>query len=166
MKKWHSYPQSCVRLQSHAASSPLQPETVPVPILLVLHLPVHVLCPALHKQCEPLGSVNRETPSYWWEEKLSSVLQHWSYANRFRQELGHLSPASQCHIQGFYFLLHSSLGPGSAKVQPAAAPFFHYWWGLGFIFYIQLRRCARHFTQIYKDKALKSLYRPNKSQHS
>lgn len=37
-----------------------------------------------------------------------------------------LSVALQCHMLGLYFLLFSSLGPGSAKVQPAAAPFFDY----------------------------------------
>lgn len=172
-KNWHSHPQSCVRLQvhsrSHLASSPPGPETIPVPVFLALDLPMHVLCCSpsqavwaarICRTKEALGA----TPCYWWEEESSMFLQRCRYANHFRQELRHLSTASQCHIQGFYFLLFSSLGPGSAKVQPAAAPFFDYWWG--FIFYIQLCRCARHFTQIHKDRALKSLYSSNMSQHS
>lgn len=109
---------------------------------------------------EPLGA----TPYSWWKEK-SLVLFQQVY-RPFQTGAETLSIALQCHMLGLHFLLFSSLGPGSAKVQPAAAPLFDYWWGLGFIFYIELCRCARHFTQIYKDRALKSSYSPNMSQHS
>lgn len=120
---------------------------------------------ALHTLCGPQGSAEpaRQHPLTDGKKNHPYFCR---YTDHFRQELRPLSTTSQCHIQGFHFLLFSSLGPGSAKVQPAAAPFSDYWWGLGFIFYTQLCRCARHFTKIYKDRTLKSLYSPNKLQHS
>lgn len=139
--------------------------TVPVPLLLAFALSPQTSAGCVgHRDmqnqgapwCNPLIGGKKNPPCF------AALQEHRS----FQTGAETLSIASQCHMLGFYFLLFSSLGPGSAKVQPAAAPFFDYWWGLGFIFYIQLCRCVRHFTQIYKDRALKNLYSPNMSQHS